>query len=286
MQNSSANNAINLDGLKEIVLEPPHGWFDLRLNDIWEFRELLYFLVWRDIKVRYQQTLLGAAWAVIQPVASMIIFSFIFGRLAKLPSNGIPYPIFSFVALLPWQLFSRALSDASGSLVNNQQFITKIYFPRIFLPAASVISGLLDFVISLLALFIMMLYYKIPFSWHILLLPILVIFVLVTSMAVAVWLAAVNVKYRDVKYVLPFLMQAWLYATPVAYSSVLIPENWRVLYGLNPMAGVVEGFRWALLGQQSPFGPLILVSVLIVIPLFVGGVMYFQRMELTFSDFI
>lgn len=286
MQNDPIDKAIKSAEFKELVLEPPRGWFDLRMHDIWEFRELLYFLVWRDIKVRYKQTALGAAWAVIQPIVSMIIFSVVFGKLANLPSNGIPYPIFSYVALLPWQLFSKALSDAAGSLVNNQQFVTKIYFPRIFLPASSILSGMLDFLIALVILFIMMWYYHIPLTWHALLLPLLVIFVLVTSMAAAIWLATINVKYRDVKYVLPFLMQVWLYVTPVAYSSTLIPEKWRILYGLNPMAGVVEGFRWALLGQQSPFGPLIMASVLIVIPLFIGGVMYFQRMELTFSDVI
>lgn len=286
MQNDPIDKAIKSAEFKELVLEPPRGWFDLRMHDIWEFRELLYFLVWRDIKVRYKQTALGAAWAVIQPIVSMIIFSVVFGKLANLPSNGIPYPIFSYVALLPWQLFSKALSDAAGSLVNNQQFVTKIYFPRIFLPASSILSGMLDFLIALAILFIMMWYYHIPLTWHALLLPLLVIFVLVTSMAAAIWLATINVKYRDVKYVLPFLMQVWLYVTPVAYSSTLIPEKWRILYGLNPMAGVVEGFRWALLGQQSPFGPLIMASVLIVIPLFIGGVMYFQRMELTFSDVI
>ena len=272
--------------MNEIIIEPPHGWFNLRLRETWEYRELLFFLVWREIKVRYKQTLLGAGWAVIQPVMTMIIFSVIFGKLAKLPSDGIPYPIFSYTALLPWQLFSKALSDASGSLINNQQFVTKIYFPRLFLPASSILSGLMDFFIALIILFGMMWYYNIAFTLNILILPVLVVFTLITSMAAAMWLSAINVKYRDVKYILPFLVQAWLYATPVAYSSTMIPEQWRSLYGLNPMAGVVEGFRWALLGQQTTTGSLIGVSVLIVIPLFIGGLMYFQRMDRTFSDII
>lgn len=279
-------NKPDISSLAETIVEPPHGWFNLRLREAWEYRELLYFLVWRDIKVRYKQTLLGATWAIIQPVMTMIIFSVIFGKLANLPSDGIPYPIFSYTALLPWQLFSKALSDASGSLVNNQQFVTKIYFPRLFLPAASILSGVVDFFIALIILFGMMWYYEIPFTLNILALPALVLFTLITCMASAMWLAAINVKYRDVKYVLPFLVQAWLYATPIAYSSTMIPEQWRSLYGLNPMAGVVEGFRWALLGQQASSGSLIGVSIFIVFPLFIGGLIYFQRMERTFSDII
>jgi len=270
----------------ETIVEPPQGWFNLRLREAWEYRELLYFLVWRDIKVRYKQTLLGAAWAIIQPIVTMVIFSVIFGKLAKLPSNGIPYPIFSYVALLPWQLFSRALSDASGSLVSNQQFVTKIYFPRLFLPSASILSGLVDFLIALTILFGMMWYYHIPLTIRALILPFLIIFTLITCMAVAMWLAAFNVKYRDVKYVLSFLVQIWMYATPVAYSSTMVPEQWRSLYGLNPMVGVVEGFRWALLGQQIAIAPLVGASVLTVIPLFIGGLLYFQRMERIFSDII
>jgi lipopolysaccharide transport system permease protein len=269
-----------------IDIEPPRGWLNLRLKELWGFRELLYFLVWRDIKVRYKQTILGAAWAIIQPVVTMIIFSIVFGRLANLPSDGIPYPIFSYTALLPWQLFSRALTDASSSLINNQQFVTKIYFPRIYLPSSSVISGLVDFLIALMILFGMMWYYNIPFSPRALILPFLILFTMLTSLAVALWLSPINVRYRDVKYTLPFLVQVWLYATPVVYSSTLIPEKWRIIYGLNPMAGVVEGFRWALLGQQSELGPLIGASVLVIILLFIGGLFYFQRMESSFSDVI
>lgn len=275
-----------LTKMPEIDLVPPKGWFNLHFRDMWDFRELLYFLVWRDIKVRYKQTALGAAWVVIQPLVTMVIFNIVFGKLANLPSDGIPYPIFSFTALLPWQLFSRALTDASSSLVNNQQFVTKIFFPRIFLPASSILSGLVDFMISLIILCGMMFYYHITFSLRILVLPILVLFAMLTSLAVGLWLSAFNVRYRDVKFTLPFLVQIWLYATPVAYSSSLFPEKFRALLGLNPMAGVVEGFRWALLGQQSTLSPMVWVSVIVVVFLFVGGLLYFQRMESTFSDVI
>jgi len=272
--------------MNEVLLEPPRGWLNLRLREAWEYRELLYFFIWRDIKVRYKQTLLGATWAVIQPVTTMIIFSVVFGMLAKLPSDGIPYPIFSYAALLPWQLFSKALSDASASLVSNQQLVTKIYFPKIFLPVSSILSGLVDFLISIVILFGMMWYYGIPLTRNIVVLPALVLFALATALAVALWLASFNVRYRDVKYVLPFLTQIWLYATPVAYSSTMIPEQWRGLYGLNPMAGVVEGFRWALLGSQVTSSSLIGVSIIAVVPMLVGGVIYFQRMERTFADII
>lgn len=279
-------NQESIQQFDEIVLEPPRGWWSLRLADLWMFRELLFFLVWRDIKVRYKQTLLGASWAILQPLFSMVIFSVIFGKFANLPSDGIPYPIFSYTALLPWQLFSRALTDASSSLVSDQQFITKIYFPRLFLPAASILSGIIDFFVAFSILFVMMAYYKIPLTLNILIVPLLIFYTVIVCMAVAMWLSSINVKYRDVKYALPFLVQVWLYATPVAYSISLVPKEWQILYGLNPMVGVVEGFRWALLGSQANIGLLLGVSALIVIPLFIGGIIYFQRMELTFSDII
>lgn len=279
-------NQESMQQFDEIVLEPPRGWWSLRLADLWMFRELLFFLVWRDIKVRYKQTLLGASWAILQPLFSMVIFSVIFGKFANLPSDGIPYPIFSYTALLPWQLFSRALTDASSSLVSDQQFITKIYFPRLFLPAASILSGIIDFFVAFSILFVMMAYYKIPLTLNILIVPLLIFYTVIVCMAVAMWLSSINVKYRDVKYALPFLVQVWLYATPVAYSISLVPKEWQILYGLNPMVGVVEGFRWALLGSQANIGLLLGVSALIVIPLFIGGIIYFQRMELTFSDII
>lgn len=280
------NTSKELSNLKEIVLEPPKGFFSINFKEIWYFRELLYFFVWRDIKVRYKQTLLGAAWAILQPLMTMVIFSVIFGRFAKLPSDGIPYPIFSYTALLPWQLFSKALSSGSSSVVSNQNFIRKVYFPRLFLPASTILSGVVDFLIALCILFLMMVYYRIQFSIRLLLLPVLIVFALTASLSVSIWLAAINVKYRDVRYVLPFLIQAWLYATPIAYSTSIVPEQWRVIYGLNPMVGIVEGFRWALLGQQISISSAVGASILIVLILFVVGLMNFQRMEKTFSDII
>ena len=270
----------------EIMLEPPRGWLNLRLRELWEFRELLFFLIWRDIKVRYKQTILGATWAVLQPLLTMVVFSLIFGKLGKLPSNGIPYPVFTFAALVPWQLFSRALSDASISLVGNQNMVTKIYFPRIFLPSASVLGGLLDFGISFTILLILMVIYEIPFTWAILTVPLFLALCVMTALAVGLWLSALNVRFRDVKYITPFLLQFWMYASPVAYSSSLIPEQWRFLYGLNPMAGVVEGFRWALLGQPISVSSFLPISILAVALLFITSLIYFQRMELTFADVV
>ena len=270
----------------EIMLEPPRGWLNLRLRELWEFRELLFFLIWRDIKVRYKQTVLGATWAVLQPLMTMIVFSIIFGKLGKLPSNGIPYPVFTFAALLPWQLFSRALSDASISLIGNQNMVTKIYFPRIFLPSASVLGGLLDFGISFIILLILMFFYDIPVTWAILTVPLFLALCVMTALAVGLWLSALNVRFRDVKYITPFLLQFWMYASPVAYSSSLIPEQWRFLYGLNPMAGVVEGFRWALLGQPISVSSFLPISILAVALLFITSLIYFQRMELTFADVV
>ena len=270
----------------ELILEPPRGWLNLRLYELWQFRELLYFLIWRDIKVRYKQTVLGITWAVIQPVLTMIVFSVVFGKLAKLPSDGIPYPIFAYTALLPWQLFSRALGDASSSLISNQNLITKTYFPRIFLPASSVVGGLVDFGIAFIVLLGMMVYYKIELTWQALFLPAFLVFALLTALSVGLWLSALNVRFRDIKYVIPFLLQFWQYATPIAYSSSLIPEQWRALYGLNPMAGVVDGFRWAMLGQNLELGPLFLASLFAVLLFLVSGLIYFQRMEKTIADLV
>jgi lipopolysaccharide transport system permease protein len=272
--------------LNEIVVEPTHGWFHLRLKELWEFRELLFFFTWRDIAVRYKQTVLGASWAIIQPVMTMIIFSIIFGRLAKLPSDGIPYPIFSYTALLPWQLFSSGVGNASASLISNQNMITKTYFPRLILLISTVISGLVDFALSFLVLLVMMVFYKISFSWRILVLPVFILLALTTALAVGMWLAVFNVRFRDVKYITSFLMQFWQYATPVAYSISLIPAQWRTLYGLNPMTGVIGGFRWAMLAQSFDLGPIVIVSVIVVILLFLGGLVYFQGMEKTFADVV
>jgi len=270
----------------EVIIEPPRRWLLLHARELWQFRELLFFLVWRDIKVRYKQTIIGAAWAVLQPILTMLVFSVIFGNLLKTPSDGIPYPLFSFAALIPWQLFSRALSDSANSLINNQHMVTKIYFPRLFLPAASILSGLLDFSISMLVLFGMMFYYKVEITWAILTLPLFILLAVITALAAGIWLSALNVSYRDVKYVLPFLLQIWLYATPIAYSTKIIPEKWRFIAGLNPMSGVVNGFRWALLGQTSETSTLLSLSIVIIIILFLSGLFYFQYMEQTFADIV
>ena len=267
-------------------IEPSRGWVSLRLNELWEYRELLYFLVWRDIKVRYKQTALGAIWAVLQPVMTMLVFSIFFGRLAKMPSDGIPYPVFVYAALLPWQLFSYALTESANSLVGSQHLIKKVYFPRLVVPISSVLSGLVDFAISFVVLLGLMAYYGIRPTAAIVVLPLFVIFALATALSVGLWLSALNVEFRDVRYTLPFLTQFWMFATPVAYPASLVPEKWRVWLGLNPMAGVVEGFRWALLGKTAAPGPLLWVSLAAVVVLLLGGLMYFRRMEATFADVV
>ncbi len=268
------------------TIQPSQGWLPYRLRDLWEYRELLYFLVWRDIKVRYKQTSLGAAWAVLQPFMTMVVFSVFFGHLAKIPSDGLPYPIFAYSALLPWQLFAYALNESGNSLVTNQQLITKVYFPRLIIPVSSILAGLMDFAIAFMVLLGMMLYYRIAPTVAVLALPLFIGLAVLTALSVGLWLSALNVKYRDVRYTIPFLTQFWLFATPIAYPSSLVPEPWRVLLGLNPMAGVVEGFRWALLGKTGDLGPLMLVSVLAVVLLLVGGLIFFRRMERTFADII
>lgn len=268
------------------VYEPTHGWLSLRLGELWHYRELLYFLTWRDVKIRYKQTALGVAWAVLQPLITMVIFSVIFGQLAKLPSDGIPYPVFSYAALLPWGLFSGALQRAGTSLVTNANLITKVYFPRLVIPISAVAAGLVDFVISFVVLLGLMLYYKITPTWMILTIPFFVLLAVLTALAVSLWLSALNVQYRDVQYMIPFLIQAWMYASPVAYSAGLIPTGpWRIIYGLNPMAGVIQGFRWALLGGNPP-DVLMAISVVMVLLLLVSGLYYFRRMERTFVDVV
>ena len=267
-------------------IEPAQGWSSLGLEELWQYRELLYFLTWRDIKVRYKQTILGAAWAIIQPFFMMIVFSLFFGWLARMPSDGVPYPVFTFCALLPWQLFSHALTESSNSVVGNQNLITKVYFPRLVIPLAAVLGGVVDFVIAFVLLVIMMLHYGIEPGWAIATLPGFILLALLTALAVGLWLSALNAQYRDVRYTINFLVQLWLIATPVAYPSSLIPERWRGLYGLNPMAGVVEGFRWALLGKSQPPGLMLWVSIAVVIALLVGGLYYFRRMEQQFADVV
>ena len=272
--------------LPHFNIRPSGGWVSLRLKDLWEYRELLYFLVWRDVKVRYKQTVLGVLWAILQPFMTMVVFSIFFGRLAKVPSDGIPYPVFAYCALLPWQLFANALTASGNSLVANQQLLTKVYFPRLIIPISAVLAGLIDFGVSFLVLIGMMLYFGIVPTVAVLTLPLLIMLAIASALAVGLWLSALNVQYRDVQYTIPFLMQFWLFLTPIAYPSSLVPEKWRILYGLNPMAGVVEGFRWALLGKTNGIGSLIFVSALVVAILLFGGLVYFRRMERTFADVV
>jgi lipopolysaccharide transport system permease protein len=269
-----------------VTIAPLRGWSSLRLRELWAYRELLYFFVWRDVKVRYKQTALGAAWAILQPFLTMVVFSVFFGRLAKMPSDGLPYPIFAFAALVPWTFFSHGLSQASNSLVGGANLIKKVYFPRLVMPIAAVLSGLVDFLIAFGVLVGMMLFYGITPSPKILAIVPFALLATITSLAVAFWLSAVNVEYRDVRYVIPFLTQLWMFATPIAYPSSLLSEPWRTVYALNPMVGVVEGFRWALLDTGPAPGPMILVSTLVALALLVSGAYYFRRMEASFADIV
>ena len=272
--------------LPHIRIEPKRGWVSVDLKDLWEYRELLFFLAWRDVKVRYKQTALGAAWAVIQPLFTMLLFTLFFGRLAKVPSDGIPYPLFSYTALLPWQLFAYALTESSNSVIANERLITKVYFPRLIVPLASILAGLVDFAIAFVLVLGMMVWYHAVPTWAILTLPFFVLFTIVTALAVGLWLSALNVQYRDVRYTLTFIVQFWLIASPVAYSATLVPAKWRAFYGLNPMAGVIEGFRWALLGKTPAPGAMLWVSVAVVAFVLVGGLYYYRRMEKTFADLV
>jgi lipopolysaccharide transport system permease protein len=267
-------------------IEPSKGWTSLGLKDLWQYRELLFFLTWRDIKVRYKQTALGAAWAVIQPLFTMLVFTLFFGRLARVPSDGFPYPLFSYAALLPWQLFAYALTESSNSVVANERLITKVYFPRLVVPLASILAGLVDFVIAFTLVIGMMVWYGVRPTLAILTLPFFVILAMATALGVGLWLSALNVIYRDVRYTLNFIVQFWLFASPVAYSSTLVPARWRPFYGLNPMAGVIEGFRWALLGKAQAPGAMLWVSVAVVALVLVGGLYYYRRMEKTFADVV
>ncbi len=265
---------------------PPRRSLDLDLSELWAARELLYFFVWRDIKVRYKQTVMGAAWAVVQPFMTMVVFSLFFGALAKMPSHGLPYPVFYYSVLLPWIYFSGALQHATNVVVDQQHVITKIYFPRLVLPLSAVVSGLLDFGLGFLVFLGIMAYYRIVPGPAILFFPCFLLLAILTALGVGLWLSALNAIYRDVRYVVPFLVQLWLFASPVAYPSSLVPERWRWLYGLNPMAGVIEGFRWALTGQGQPPNGLLAVSTGMVLLLVAGGMAYFHRMEGTIADVI
>ncbi|MCC7117856.1 MAG: ABC transporter permease [Anaerolineales bacterium] len=270
-----------------VYIRPSKGLSSLNLRDLWIYRELIYFMVWRDIKVKYKQTLLGMAWAVVQPVMTMLVFTFLFDKVAKLPTEGVPYPVFSFTALLPWGLFVTALNQGSRALVAHQNMVTKIYFPRLILPTASVFAGLVDFVIAFFILVALMLYYQVTPAWHLLwTLPLFLLLAIITALGIALWLSAINVQYRDVNQALPFLTQFWLFATPVAYSASVISAKWQVVYSLNPMAGVVNGFRWALLGVGNGPDFTFWVSATISILIFISGLFYFKSMEKTFADTI
>jgi lipopolysaccharide transport system permease protein len=271
---------------ERVVIRPTSGWVPINFRDLWDYRELLYFLTWRDIKVRYKQTALGVAWVVLQPLFLMLVFTLFFGRLVGVPSDGIPYSIFTYTALLPWQLFSRALNEASVSLVANERIITKIYFPRVLVPVSAVLSSLVDFTIGLAALVGFMLLYGIQPGFAILALPLFVLLAVMAALGVSLWLAALNVVYRDVRYMLPFLTQIWMFATPIIYPVSVVPEAWRTLYSLNPMAGVVEGFRWSLLGSTGPSELILALSVAIVLLIFGAGILYFWRFEQTLADVI
>ncbi len=273
-----------------IVIEPSRGWVSLQLRNLWEYRELLYFLVWRDVKVRYKQTILGILWIILRPVVSMVVFSVLFGGLLKVPSGGVPYPIFAYAALLPWNYFAGSLNRSSTSVVNSAQLITKVYFPRLVIPISGVLSGLVDFGVAFLVLVGLMVYYGIAPTRAALLLPGFLLLAMATALGFGMWLSALNVRFRDVQYLVPYLIQIWMYVTPVIYGSTLIPERFRFLLGLNPMTGVVEGFRWALLGNHladaHPPGFLFPVSIAISLAVLVSGAVFFRRTERTFADVV
>ncbi len=269
-----------------VVIQPSKGLFQLDLWAVWQYRELLYFLIWRDVKVRYKQTAIGAGWAILQPLLTMVIFTVVFGTFAKIPSDGLPYPIFAYSALLPWTYFAQAISHSGASLVSSAHLISKVYFPRLIVPISAAVAPLVDFAIAFVILLGMMVWFGTTPTWGILVLPLFLFLALVTALAVALWLSALNVKYRDIGYAIPFLVQSWMYASPIAYPVSLVPEKWRLLYGLNPMAGVIEGFRWALLSKESPDFGQMAVSTAVVLALLLGVIIYFKRTERTFVDVI
>jgi lipopolysaccharide transport system permease protein len=269
-----------------ICIEPSAGWLSLNLRELWTYRELLYFLVWRDVKVRYKQTAIGAAWAVLQPFLTMVIFGMVFKKFANVPSDGLPYSIFAYTALLPWSLFSGAITRSSLSIVGQATVISKVYFPRLIVPLSATVSGLVDFGVAFILLIGMMIWYGILPNWGVLTLPLFLLFALTTALAIGLWLSALNVKYRDVTHAVPFLIQIWLFSSPIAYPVSLVPEKWRLLYSLNPLVGVIEGFRWALLGKESPDFGVIAISASAVIALLFTGLIYFKRMERTFADVV
>jgi len=269
-----------------IVIQPRKVFLHLDLQAVWQSRELLYFLIWRDVKIRYKQTVLGTAWVIIQPLMIMVIFTVIFGQFARIPSDGLPYSIFTYTALLPWQYFSQAISRSSDSLVSSAHLITKIYFPRLIIPISAVLAPLVDFAIAFVVLLGMMAWFGISPYWNALFLPLFLLLALITALAVSLFLSALNVKYRDVRYTVPFLIQVWMYASPVVYPVSIMPAQWRLLYSLNPLVGVIESFRWALLGKGSPDFSIMVVSGTVIVALLLGGIIYFKKMERTFADVI
>jgi lipopolysaccharide transport system permease protein len=280
------SSGINASAEPIVLIQPRRHLLALDLKAIWEYRELLYFLVWRDLKVYYRQTLIGAGWVIVQPLTTMVIFSIIFGRIAQIPSDGFPYPIFIYSALLPWNLFASSLTRGSTGVVGNAQLVSKIYFPRLILPLSGILSPLLDFAVAFVFLVGMMVWFRTPPTWGILALPLFLLLAILTALAVGLWLSALNVRYRDVAHAIPFLTQVWMFASPVAYPISVVPEKWRLLYSLNPMAGVIEGFRWALLGKETlDFGVIVISSVMVLALLF-PGIVYFKYTERTFADVI
>lgn len=286
MATSASNSLKSKNDPQVVFIKPSKSWVSLNLRSLWEYRELLYFLTWRDIKVRYKQTALGAAWAILQPLTTMLIFSLFFGRLVKVPSDGIPYPLFAFAALVPWTFFANGLNQSSNSLVSSANLLKKVYFPRLTIPVATVLAGVVDFVLAFIVLLGLMAFYRVVPTINIIWTPLLLALAFVTSLGVGLWMSALNVKYRDVRYIVTFLVQIWLFATPVAYPSSLLSEPWRTIYGLNPMVGVVEGFRWALLGANTAPGLMVLASTFASVLILVTGAYYFRHMEKTFADVV
>ena len=276
---------VTQEELPVTIITPPKKWVPVNLTELWAYHELLYIFTWRDVKLRYKQTALGAAWAIIQPLFAMVIFTVIFGGLAKIPSDGVPYPLFSLAALIPWTLFAEGLTRSTLSMVQNQNILTKVYFPRLIMPLSGILSPLVDFCVSFLILALMMLYFGFALTINIIFLPLFIVFAVITSLSVGIWLSALNVMYRDFQYTVPFLIQVLLYASPVVYPSSLLPEKWQILYGLNPMAGVIEGFRWSLLGTTPP-GGMIWLSLGVVFLLHVTGIFYFRRVEQYYADIV
>ena len=286
MNLKSEDRKITTRDIPVALIEPSRSWPSFNLKEIWDYRELLYFLIWRDIKVKYKQTIIGAGWAILQPLMTMIVFTLVFKKIADIPSDGIPYPIFAYTALLPWNLFAGALNRSTVSLVAQVSLISKIYFPRLIIPLSATISGVVDFAIAFVILVGMMFWYGIVPTAAVLSLPLFITIALVAALSVGLWLAALNVRYRDVGHTVPFLIQIWMFASPVAYPVSVVPEKWRLLYSLNPLAGVIEGFRWAMLGNESPDFVVIAVSAIAMIALLFSGIVYFKRTERTFADLI